>query len=272
MHGQTPDATVDQEDDEAAKTRTIIESECRMISLVQRESNIPLPHVYLFEADPYSSVGAQFILMGCLRGNAGIDLSINLPPEHKLDVYAQIAEIQLDLFHIRLPKIGKVAGINEDGTYRQGPLPILGGPFDTAAEFFRAWSTKVEFGLSEGQLRDTAGPYAEEISLSLSAFREWVNDNAKSLSVNNTGPFPLCHGDFGHNNMVFDDTYRLLGVIDWETAFAGPYEVSCEFPLSMSVVPPAMDVPWKYDEMGCPKDPDERQKFADRASYIAIVR
>ena len=72
--------------------------------------------------------------------------------------------------------------------------------------------------------------------------------------------------------MVFDDTYRLLGVIDWETAFAGPYEVSCEFPLSMSLVPPAMDVPWKYDEMGCPKDPDERQKFADRASYIAIVR
>ncbi|GAB1206987.1 hypothetical protein APSETT445_005691 [Aspergillus pseudonomiae] len=202
------------------------------------------------------------------KGNAGIDLSINLPAEHKLDVYAQIADIQIVMFHIRLPKIGKVVEINEDGTYRQGPLPVLGGPFDTAAEFFRAWSTKVEFGLSEAQLRDTAGPYAEEISLSLSAFREWVNDNAESLLAH----FPYVMVIFGHNNMVFDDTYRLLGVIDWETAFAGPYEVSCEFPLSMSVVPPVMDVPWKYDEMGCPKDPDERQKFADRASYIAIVR
>lgn len=162
--------------------------------------------------------------------------------------------------------------MNEDGTYRQGPLPTLGGPFDTAADFFRAWSTKVGFGLSEGELRDAAGPYADEILNSLSTFRKWVNDNAECLSVNNTGPFPLCHGDFGHNNIVFDDRYRLLGVIDWETAFAGPYEVSCEFPLSISVVPPAMDVPWKYDETGCPKDQEDRQKFADRASYVAIVR
>lgn len=170
-----------------------------------------------------------------------------------------------------MPKIGKFLGINKDGTYRQGPLPILGGPFDTAADFFRAWSAKVEFGLSERQLRDAAGPYADEILLSLSAFREWVNDNAECLSVNNTGPFPLCHGDFGHNNIVFDDRYRLLGVIDWEAAFAGPYEISCEFPLSISLIPPAMDVPWKYDEAGCPKDPEDRQKFADRATYIAIV-
>lgn len=171
-----------------------------------------------------------------------------------------------------MPKIGKVVGINEDGTYRQGPLPNLGGPFDTAADFFRAWSSTVEFGLSESRLRDAAGPYADEISQSLSAFRGWVNDNAEHLSANNTGPFPVCHGDFGHNNIVFDDNYRLLGVIDWETAFAAPYEISGEFPLSLLVIPPAMDVSWKYDEAGCLKDPEVRQKFDDRTSYIAIVR
>jgi hypothetical protein len=174
--------------------------------------------------------------------------------------------------NIRLPKIGKVVGVNKDGTYRQGPLPTLGGPFDTAADYFRAWAAKVEFGLSKSRLRDAAGQYTDEVSRSLSAFREWVNDNAECLSVNNTGPFPLCHGDFGHNNIVFDDGYRLLGVIDWETAFTAPYEISCEFPLSISVIPPAMDVPWKYDEAGCPTDPEDRQRFADRASYIAIVR
>lgn len=162
--------------------------------------------------------------------------------------------------------------MNKDGTYRQGPIPHLGGPFDTAAEFFRAWSSKVEFGLSESRLREAAGQYVNEISTSLSAFRKWVNDNAEHLSINNTGPFPLCHGDFGHNNIVFDDNYRLLGVIDWETAFAAPYETSCEFSLTLSVIPPAMDVPWNYDEAGCPKDPELRQKFEDRASYIAIVR
>jgi hypothetical protein len=176
------------------------------------------------------------------------------------------------LFRIRLPKIGKVVGIHEDGSYRLGPLPVLGGPFDTAAEFFRAWATKVEFGMSEDQLRNAAGPFADEILFSVSTFRKLLNDNAEWLSANNTGPFPLCHGDFGHNNILFDDKYRLLSVIDWESAFAGPCEISGEFPLSVSVIPPAMDVPWKYDETGYPKEVKDRQKFADREAYIAIVR
>ncbi|PKY08131.1 hypothetical protein P168DRAFT_9365 [Aspergillus campestris IBT 28561] len=108
------------------------------ICLVRRESTIPVPRVHLFETDTNSSVGAQFMLMDCLQGNAGRDLSMNIPPEHKLDVYARMAEIHIDMFNIRLPKIGKVTGINADGTYQQGPLPILGGPFNTAAEFFIA--------------------------------------------------------------------------------------------------------------------------------------
>lgn len=84
-----------EKDDEAANAWEIMESECRTMCLVQRESKIPIPHVYLFEANPHSSVGAQFMLMDCLRGNVGIDMSINLPPEHKLDVYAKMAEIQV---------------------------------------------------------------------------------------------------------------------------------------------------------------------------------
>lgn len=66
-----------------------------------------------------------------------MNLGMNIPAEQKLDVYTRMAEIQachrcqglgvdssvlifrqIDLFHIRLPRIGKVVGINEDGTYR----------------------------------------------------------------------------------------------------------------------------------------------------------
>lgn len=38
---------------------------------------------------------------------------------------------------IQLPKIGTIVGTNKDGSYRQGPIPGLGGPFETAAEFLR---------------------------------------------------------------------------------------------------------------------------------------
>lgn len=36
------------------------------------------------------------------------------------------------------------------------------------------------------------------------------------------------------------------------------------FPLTLSVVPLAMAVPWNYDETGHPKDAETKQRFADR--------
>lgn len=173
---------------------------------------------------------------------------------------------------VQLPKIGTIVSINRDGTYQQGPIPGLGGPFDTATEFFEAWAAKVEFGLSDKQLRAASGEYAAEIIPSVTSFTESIKKLASRLSVRDHGPFPLCHGDFGHNNVVVDDKYHILGVIDWETAFAGPWEVFGDFPLTLSIVPRAMDAPWNYDEEGSPKSTDLIRKFADQEDYIAAVR
>ncbi|KAE8332724.1 hypothetical protein BDV39DRAFT_199721 [Aspergillus sergii] len=115
----------------------IMESEYYTLQLVQKECNIPVSHVHMVESAPNSPVGAPFMLMNCLRGNVGMDLSMALPSQHKLRFFASMAEVQIEMFNIRLPKIGKIIGMN-DGSYRQGPIPGLGGPFDTAAEFFRA--------------------------------------------------------------------------------------------------------------------------------------
>jgi hypothetical protein len=46
------------------------------------------------------------------------------------------------------------------------------------------------------------------------------------------GPFPLCHFDLHHGNLLFDDQYNLTGVIDWSRAGTAPLErlaVSPEF-------------------------------------------
>lgn len=169
-----------------------------------------------------------------------------------------------------MPKIGTILRKNDDDSYEQGPIPGLGGPFETATEFFKAWTANAEFGLSEDRLREVAGLLADEILSSVSSFKSLVSSSAGTLSVQDRGPFPLCHGDFGHN-IVFDDNYQLLGVIDWETAFAAPWEISGELPLTLSVVPPDMDAPWNYDENGVPKDEEDKQKFVDREDYIAMV-
>lgn len=71
--------------------------------------------------------------------------------------------------------------------------------------------------------------------------------------------------------MIYDNEYKLLGVIEWEGAFAAPWEISGEFPLTLYIVPPPMDAPWNYDENGCTTDPEDLQRLADREQYIATV-
>jgi len=165
--------------------------------------------------------------------------------------------------------IGTIVGRNEDGSYRQGAMPGLGGPFERATEFFKAWAAKAEFGLSEDKLKEAAGSFADEVSSSASSLKALVNSLAERLSIRDRGPFPLCHGDFGHNNMIFNDRYHLFGVIDWESSFAAPWEIACEFPLTPSVVLPDMDR--NYDETGRPKDAKHQQRFVDREDYIEMV-
>lgn len=162
--------------------------------------------------------------------------------------------------------------MNADGTCQQGPISGLGGPFNTATEFFEAWAAQAKFRLSDKQLRAASGEYVDEIVPSVSSFLESISKLASRLSVRDHGPFPLCHGDFGHNNTIVDDDYHILGVIDWETAFAGPWEVFGDFPVSFSTVPPAMDVPWDYNEDGSPKSAELAQKYADQRGYVAAVK
>jgi hypothetical protein len=157
---------------------------------------------------------------------------------------------------LRLPKIGTVLAKNEDGV----------------AEFFQAWAADAEFGQTEERLRAASGPYADEIVSAVAAFPASIGSLASRLSAYDHGPFLLCHGDFGHNNIIFDDAWRVLGVIDWELAFAAPWEVFADFPLTLSVVPAAMDAPWLYDERGDPVSSELAQKLADQRRYIAAVK
>ena len=93
---------------------------------------------------------------------------------------------------------------------------------------------------------------------------------ASRLSDFDNGPFPLVDGDFGHNNAVVNNKYQIIGIIDWEMAFAAPWELAGDFPLTLSTVPP-MDAPWNY-EIGKPRDPILAQKFANQKDYIANIK
>lgn len=115
------------------------------------------------------------------------------------------------------------------------------------------------------------GELYEEIAKSVSDFPDKMAELAERLVKWDRGPFPLCHVDFGHNNVVVTDDYSILGVIDWEHAFAAPWE-TVGFRLTLQMIPAAMDAPWNYDEQGQPKDERDRVKLEDRRKYVAAVR
>jgi hypothetical protein len=126
--------------------------------------------------------------------------------------------------------------------------------------------------MSDERLATACGPFAAEIIPSVRSFKQSIHDVASKLSIHNHGPFPLCHGDFGHNNVVVDENYNVLGVIDWEFAFTAPWEIFGDFPLTLSVTPPEMDMPSNYDALGNPKDEELAEKFRDRKKYLLAVK
>jgi hypothetical protein len=88
-----------------------------------------------------------------------------------------------------------------------------GGLLTQQLSFSKARAVKAEFGMSDEQLRAASGPYAAEIIPSV-AYTKFINKLAGRLSVRNHCQFPLCYGDFDNSNVIVDDKYHVLGVID----------------------------------------------------------
>lgn len=174
-----------------------------------------------------------------------------------------------EISSITFPKIGAIVKLR-DGTYDVGPLPGLGGPFISATEYFEAWAKSARYVDSMDRVKQIWGEGYEEIIAQIAALPLRVGELASKIAARDRGPFPLFHVDFGHNNIVVDDDYSVLGVIDWEHACSVPWE-RIYFPWTLSVVPAPM-VPDNYDEHGVPKDSSTRTIIGEQLEYISTVK
>ncbi|KAK6000368.1 hypothetical protein QM012_003614 [Aureobasidium pullulans] len=245
-------------------------SEVQTMIAIAQNTHVPVPKIYAFETRADCKVGAPFILMDCLEGNVGTDLSVEIPSEHKQGFFREMAKIQIGLSQIQSPKIGKIIGVSENG-FELGPIPGIGGPFNTAAEFYKAWAENVVFDTKNDRLRKTSGVYAEEVQASITTFQATVGRLADKISLRNEGPFPLFHGDFGHHNIVVDDNYHINGLIDFEFSFACPWEMISIFPLHLMTMPSAIDAPWNYDSDGNAVPVYLADMLEDQKAYLKAV-
>ena len=123
---------------------------------------------------------------------------------------------------LRMPKIGRVFR-SSDGTYDVGPIPDLGGPFETATEFFKAWAAQAKFPTLEETIRKMiGGDVVEEVLSSIRSFPTRIQSLAGLLSAHDTGPFPIYHPDLFQHNVIVDDDFDVLAVIDWQGTYTVP--------------------------------------------------
>ncbi|KIH91085.1 hypothetical protein SPBR_01926 [Sporothrix brasiliensis 5110] len=156
----------------------------------------------------------------------------------------------------------------------------IGGPFDTATAFFAAWADNARFPRSPDNIVDLmrgapdtqAKQIVRAVDTFVSRFRAIAPRLARRHDRNrDRGPFPLCHPDFLHSNIVVDDAnFDVLGIIDWEGACTLPWEL-VRFPRFLNAMPRRFGPSDGYDVDGQPHDTDEQQRWRERRAYVQTV-
>src|SRR5579859_8024078 len=138
---------------------------------------------------------------------------------------------QAKLWTLKFDKIGSLYKNSTTGCYEIGPLANgLGGPYSTATEYYSAWIAK----------------HATEPGAT-SPFIPQLTEIVESIPEQDAGPFTLHHPDFGVN-IIIDDDYNILAVIDWEQTFTAPIELAGQFPLRLLHFPPDLIPPETNEE------------------------
>jgi hypothetical protein len=198
-------------------------SELATMAVVKQRTSLPVSAVYLYNLSADNVLSAPYMMIEKMPGETlerklYRDGAIYL---HQIrSIEAQVHNFMRELGDIRYHQIGR---LSLDG--KIGPF-MPGSPFDSAADYYAAKlaATITARGFEEILQKcyrpvdigkwETAGQTDKE-KLAL-----WVYLQVASyLGANaHAGPFPLDHGDWHDQNVLVDDDYRIVGVIDWELA------------------------------------------------------
>lgn len=214
-------------------------SEIATLKVVKARTNIPVPQVYLHEAFATNDFQFPFTLMQYMPGRevkGGI--AKRVPAEYLPKVARQLSQVFFELEHrVAFPSLG-ILWCGDDGNSVPEiiPVPGLDSPEDlndtVEAKRFPRTSLEWFYLQTQSQNREAMEQHPDDREWSTAC---WAMKNALTHIVVEDrvhGPFPLCHMDLHHGNLLFDEEFNLTGVLDWAHAQTVPLErlaVSPEF-------------------------------------------
>ena len=214
----------------------VIRSEVTTMRYVKAHSTIPIPEVMGYDDSMENSLSCQYILMEGIHGRTRCEPSaynlLRIPDDKITVVFAQLADILLQLSCLRFQEIGSL-NIDEKGHLEIGD--VYG---NSNRGRFRKCSTPAEYfqfiiANTERSAETIVNDSHKAAKLSTAKLKAKLASNFTSCSHT----YPLSHPDFQAQNILFDDDFNIVAIIDWSYAHTVPIECLCYVPGGGFVLP-----------------------------------
>lgn len=143
-------------------------------------------------------------------------------PEQDRKFREQMAQIQATVASFRFPKIGSLYHNRDTDEFYIGPELQTGrGPWTSSTEYY---DDLVDHLLKSASSRDELKESPSFMLPSILSHLVRIHSEEKS------GPFRLTNRDFGAHNILVNDNFEIVGVIDFDGVMAAPLEAVAQYP------------------------------------------
>lgn len=226
-------------DDNESYTATM--SEISTVNFIRSRTKIPVPQVFDYSISPDNSFGYPYMLTEYLPGRPCNNvLARTVPSKYRSKVAEQLANVFFELQNLTFDRIGRIWTRDDAELELISPATPDGatGPVGTSLEFFYAKRETENREIVQSTHPNDADWLTACWVLRIALGHMIVDDRMR-------GPFPLCHLDLHHGNLLFDHEFNLTGVLDWSNAQTVPME-------RLAVCPEFMTFPALSDEENRP--------------------
>ncbi|CAF9943460.1 MAG: hypothetical protein ALECFALPRED_000404 [Alectoria fallacina] len=261
-------------------------SEAQTMRLVRRETSVPVPQVYAFDASVDNEVGCPYILMEMIHGKPlyevwfDEDVSRNKLEEYRARALQGIAGAMSQLNRLTFGEGGALvfddkgnfAGV---GSSKAVDLEVLYEKLqieDRATPFYQRKPFKDPKSYFQDIL-DRRGKKMERSEFDKGVYdllRLFIDWSLPDSSTFQAKPFVLSHPDFDIQNILVTNDGTLAGIIDWDWVSAVPSYIGCQkYPLFL--IKDYDPVNYDYDvKAGKPYEGYDANSPAELSCYRAM--
>ncbi|KAI9748398.1 MAG: hypothetical protein M4579_007235 [Chaenotheca gracillima] len=228
----SPDSEVREKD--VLESDQIMKVEVASMKFLRARTSIPVPTVHDWSLDKTNEIGAPYILMDYIDGTTANDLQDAKEcenesfgtPEQDRNFRKQMAGIQVELASLKFDKIGSLYQDEESLEFYIGPdLDTRKGPWESSTSYYA--------DLAENAMKECVAQGKPALQERPSFAIPVLFTHLMSLygdASNVKGPFGLANLDMGAHNLLVDDDFEIIGVIDFDGLMAAPIELIAQFP------------------------------------------